>query len=200
MKINQNLLTELNNYNVEIGERLLWIALRLETPDPDGFFLLKVEDWSEKYDIPKSTLTKYLSRLEDKHLIRKDYRGLSVDSPYPIGGGGKFLFVQVLDPQSEDNMTFFGKFCQIDTQILSNNTVSKIASFKDVYNLAYTLNFKYAFCDLKENDANFTALKNMERGDPVAFKGKVKRREGKAYIANIWNIIPAGDYYANRGN
>ena len=98
------------------------------------------------------------------------------------------------------NAVVFQLQVQIDTQILSNNTVSKIASFKDVYNLAYTLNFKYAFCDLKENDANFTALKNMERGDPVAFKGKVKRREGKAYIANIWNIIPAGDYYANRGN
>lgn len=198
MKITQNLLTELNNYNVEVGEKLLWIALRLETPDPDGFFFFKIEDWMEKYQLRRSTITKYLLRLEKKHLIRRDYRGLSSDSPYPINGGGQFLFVQVLEPQSDDNMTFFANFNQIDTQILANNAVSRLASFKDVYNLADTLNFKYAFCDLTENDNNSVAIKNMERGDPVVFKAQIKRREGTPYIYRIWNIKPAEKYYANR--
>lgn len=198
MQINKNLLTELNNYKVENGERLLWIALRLEQPDPDGFFLLQIEDWSEKYSIPKSTIKRYLMTLEDKGLIRREQRPLSPYGPYPVKGG-KYLFVQVLEPESRDNMTFFARFLQIDTQILSGERVSRIASFRDVYNVANTIRLRYAFCELEENDPNSIALNRIEKGDLVVFKAKVKSREDKTYLSTIWNIRPTEEYY-DRGN
>lgn len=201
MQIDHKLLTELKNYQVENGERLLWIALRLEEPEPDGFFLLSVKEWSEKYNLPESSLKRYLKTLEKKALIRRDYRPLTADTSYPVGGsGGKFLFVQVLEPQAENNMTFFGKLHLIETKIFNSKEV-KEAIFKDVYNLADTIRFKYAFAQLEENDTNSRALQNIETGDSVVFKGHVKRNtEGRPWIVDIWNIRPSEEFYANRRN
>lgn len=202
MQIDHKLLTELNNYQVENGERLLWIALRLEEPEPDGFFLLSVKEWSEKYNLPESSLKRYLKTLEEKALIRRDYRPLTADTTYPVGGsGGKFLFVQVFEPQAENNMTFFGKLHLIETKTFSPKEEHKTAIFRDVYNLADTIRFKYAFCDLKKNDANSQDLKNIETGQDVVFKGCVKRNtEGRPWIVDIWNIKPVEEFYANRRN
>lgn len=202
MQIDQRLLTELNNYQVENGERLLWIALRLEEPEPDGFFHLPIKEWSEKYNLPESSLKRYLKTLEEKGLIRRDYRSLTASSPYYIlGGGGKFLFVQVFEPQADNNMTFFGKLHLIETKTLSFKQEHRTAIFKDVYNLADTIRFKYAFAQLEENDTNSRALQNIEISDSVVFKGHVKRTtEGRPWIVDIWNIRPVEDFYANRRN
>lgn len=201
MQIDHKLLTELKNYQVENGERLLWIALRLEEPEPDGFFLLSVKEWSEKYNLPESSLKRYLKTLEKKALIRRDYRPLTADTSYPVGGsGGKFLFVQVFEPQTENNMTFFGKLHLIETKIFNSKEV-KEAIFKDVYNQTDNIRFQYAFCNLEENDANSRALQNIETGDSVVFKGHVKRNtEGRPWIVDIWNIRPSEEFYANRRN
>lgn len=199
MQISNKLLTELNDYQVENGERLLWIALRLEESEPDGFFLLEVEKWSEKYKIPPSSLKKYLKTLEQKGLIRRDYRSLEKHTRYPVIGSGRYLFVKVYEPQPLNNMTFFAKFYTIET---SENqyfkTITERIVFKDVYNIPDTIRFAYAFTEI-EPDENMEHVKDMISGEHVVFKALVKKDENnRPYLSKIWNIKNATDYHDGR--
>ena len=179
------------------GERLFYVALSSEEPEEDGFFFFQCEDWSERYGIPKPTIKRYLKHLEDKKLIVRELRGLSEDGYYPITRGGPHSFIKVLPPETEKDMTFFGKLHRIETSTLNHRT----ASFKDVYNIQDTIRFQYAFCELEENDVNSKTLKNMEIGQQVVFKGYVKRNtENRPWIVDIWNIRPAEEFYDDRRN
>jgi hypothetical protein len=52
---------------------------------------------------------------------------------------------------------------------------------------------------LEEQDIDCKTLRNMETGQRVVFKGCVKRNsENKFWMADIWNIRPAEEFYANR--
>lgn len=201
MWFHKNIFSKLYSLLTVDGERLFYLALSSEEKEEDGFFLFQCEEWSEKYNIPKPTIKRYLRHLENRGLIIRELRGLSENSPYPVKRGGPHSFIKVVEPELESNMTFFGKLHLIETKTLSFKQEHRTAIFKDVYNLANTIRFKYAFCDLQENDTNSQDLKNMEIGDSVVFKGHVKRNtEGRPWIVDIWNIKPSEEFYANRRN
>lgn len=200
MLLDQKLFSNLHHQPIIDGEKIFWLALSLEETEEDGFFFFKYEDWVEKYGISEPTIARYLRHLEEYGLIKRVYRPLPANSPYPIGGGSTFLFIKVLHPETEKDMTFFGKLHLIETKIFNSKEV-KEAIFKDVYNQTDNIRFQYAFCDLEENDANSRALQNIETGDSVVFKGHVKRNtEGRPWIVDIWNIRPSEEFYANRRN
>jgi hypothetical protein len=196
MNFDQNLFDTLQQQNISKPAKLLWVALHFEKPEEDGFFFFKCEDWIQKVDASRPTLYRYLKNLEDQGLILRRSRSLSIDDQYPINrGGGCFSFIKVLPPEKESNMTFFGKLYQIGTSTHNNST----AVFKDVYNIPDTIRFQYAFCDLEENKNNSLALQNIEIDQSIVFKACVKRSDqNKPFIANIWNIRSAEDFYANR--
>ena len=201
MWFHKNIFSKLYSLLTVDGERLFYLALSSEEKEEDGFFLFQCEEWSEKYNIPKPTIKRYLRHLEDRGLIIRELRGLSENSPYPVKRGGPHSFIKVVEPELESNMTFFGKLHLIETKTLSFKQERRTAIFKDVYNLANTIRFQYAFCDLQENDTNSQNLKNIEIGDSVVFKGHVKRNtEGRPWIVDIWNIKPSEEFYANRRN
>ena len=198
MLFSKNIFSKLYSLLTIDGERLFYIALFSEEPEEDGFFFFQCEEWSEKYGIPKPTIKRYLRHLEDHGLIIRELRGLSENSHYPVKRAGPHSFIKVLHPETEKDMTFFGKLHLIETKIFNSKEV-KEAIFKDVYNQTDNIRFQYAFCDLEENDANSCALQNIETGDSVVFKGHVKRNtEGRPWIVDIWNIRPIEDFYANR--
>lgn len=200
MLLDKNLFSKLQYQPIIDSEKIFWLALSLEETEEDGFFFFKYEDWMERYGLSETTIARYLRHLEEYRLIERDNRPLSANSPYPIGGGSTFLFIKVLHPETEKDMTFFGKLHLIETKIFNSKEV-KEAIFKDVYNQTDTIRFKYAFAQLEENDANSRALQNIEIGDSVVFKGHVKRNtEGRPWIVDIWNIRPIEDFYANRRN
>ena len=195
MLLSKNIFLKIYSLLTVDGERLFYLALSSEEKEGDGFFFFQCEDWSEKYNIPIPTIRRYLRHLEDRGLIIRELRGLSENSPYPVKRGGPHSFIKVVEPELESNMTFFGKLYRIET----NSYNHKTATFRDVYNQADTIRFQYAFCDLKENDANSQALKNIETGQSVVFKGHVKRNtEGRPWIVDIWNIRPSEEFYANK--
>jgi hypothetical protein len=195
MLLDQKLFSNLHCQQIIDGEKLFWLALSLEETEEDGFFFFKYEDWIEKYGISEPTIARYLRHLEEYGLIKRVYRPLPAHSPYPINGGSTFLFIKVLFPETEKDMTFFGKLHLIEINAFNHRT----ATFRDVYNLQDTIRFQYAFCDLKENDANSKTLKNIEIGQQVVFKGHVKRNtEGRPWIVDIWNIRSSEEFYANR--
>lgn len=197
MWFNKNIFSKLYSLLAIDGERLFYLALSSEETEEDGFFFFQCEDWSEKYNIPIPTIRRYLRHLEDRGLIIREIRGLSENSPYPVKRGGPHSFIKVVEPELESNMTFFGKLHLIEP----NSYNHKTATFRDVYNQTNTIRFKYAFCDLKENDANSQDLKNIEIGQNVVFKGHVKRNtEGRPWIVDIWNIRSIEEFYANRRN
>ena len=200
MLFSKNIFSKLYSLLTIDGERLFYLALFSEEPEEDGFFFFQCEEWSEKYGIPKPTIKRYLRHLEDHGLIIRELRGLSENSHYPVKRAGPHSFIKVLHPETEKDMTFFGKLHLIETKIFNSKEV-KEAIFKDVYNKTDNIRFKYAFCDLEENDANSCALQNIETGQSVVFKGHVKRNtEGRPWIVDIWNIRPSEDFYANRRN
>lgn len=195
MLFSKNIFSKIYSLLTVDGERLFYLALSSEEPEEDGFFFFLCEDWSERYNIPKTTIKRYLKHLEDQGLIIRQIRSLPEYSPYPIKKGGTYSFIKVLPPETEKDMTFFGKLHLIET-----NTY-RTATFRDVYNIQDTIRFQYAFCDLKENDANSQALKNIKIGEKVVFKGCVKRNtEGRPWIVDIWNIRPVEEFYADRRN
>ncbi|HNQ68355.1 MAG TPA: hypothetical protein PKN32_08245 [Bacteroidales bacterium] len=197
MLFSKNIFSKIYSLLTVDGERLFYLALSSEETEEDGFFFFQCEDWSEKYGIPKPTIKRYLKHLEDQKLIIRELRGLSEDSYYPVKRGGPHSFIKVLPPETEKDMTFFGKLHLIETNAYNHGT----ATFRDVYNIQDTIRFAYAFCELDENNLNFQALKNMETGQQVVFKGCVKRNtEGRPWIVDIWNIRPAGEFYADRRN
>lgn len=200
MWFHKNIFSKLYSLLTVDGERLFYLALSSEEKEEDGFFLFQCEEWSEKYNIPKPTIKRYLRHLENRGLIIRELRGLSENSHYPVKRGGPHSFIKVVEPELESNMTFFGKLHLIETKIFNSKEV-KEAIFKDVYNQTDNIRFQYAFCDLEENDANSRALQNIEIGDSVVFKGHVKRNtEGRPWIVDIWNIKPSEEFYANRRN
>ena len=200
MWFHKNIFSKLYSLLTVDGERLFYLALSSEEKEEDGFFLFQCEEWSEKYGIPKPTIKRYLRHLEDHGLIIRELRGLSENSHYPVKRAGPHSFIKVLHPETEKDMTFFGKLHLIETKIFNSKEI-KEAIFKDVYNQTDNIRFQYAFCDLEENDANSRALQNIETGDSVVFKGRVKRNtEGRPWIVDIWNIRPIEDFYANRRN
>ncbi|HOV88914.1 MAG TPA: hypothetical protein PLB74_02570 [Candidatus Paceibacterota bacterium] len=200
MWFHKNIFSKLYSLLTVDGERLFYLALSSEEKEEDGFFLFQCEEWSEKYNIPKPTIKRYLRHLENRGLIIRELRGLSENSHYPVKRGGPHSFIKVLHPETEKDMTFFGKLHLIETKIFNSKEV-KEAIFKDVYNQTDNIRFQYAFCDLEENDANSRALQNIEIGDSVVFKGHVKRNtEGRPWIVDIWNIKPSEEFYANRRN
>lgn len=197
MWFNKNIFSKIYSLLTVDGERLFYLALSSEEPEEDGFFFFLCEDWAEKYNIPIPTIRRYLKHLEDRGLIIREIRPLSENSPYPIKRGSTYSFIKVLEPETEKDMTFFGKLHLIE----SNSYNHKTATFRDVYNQTNTIRFQYAFCDLEENDANSQALKNIETGQDVVFKGCVKRNtEGRPWIVDIWNIRPVEEFYADRRN
>jgi hypothetical protein len=197
MLFSKNIFSKIYSLLTVDGERLFYLALSSEETEEDGFFFFQCEDWSEKYGIPKPTIKRYLKHLEDQKLIIRELRGLSEDSYYPVKRGGPHSFIKVLPPETEKDMTFFGKLHLIETNTYNHRT----ATFRDVYNIQDTIRFAYAFCELDENNLNFQALKNMETGQDVVFKGCVKRNtEGRPWIVDIWNIRPAEEFYADRRN
>lgn len=201
MLLSKNIFSKIYSLLTVDGERLFYLALSSEEPEEDGFFFFQCEDWSEKYGIPKPTIKRYLRHLEDQKLIIREIRGLPENSYYPVKRGGPHSFIKVLPPETEKDMTFFGKLYLIESKLLSSGTISITATFKDVYNIQDSIRFQYAFCDLKENDANSQALKNIEIGQQVVFKGCVKRNtEGRPWIVEIWNIRPIEEFYADRRN
>ena len=200
MWFHKNIFSKLYSLLTVDGERLFYLALSSEEKEEDGFFLFQCEEWSEKYGIPKPTIKRYLRHLEDHGLIIRELRGLSENSHYPVKRAGPHSFIKVLHPETEKDMTFFGKLHLIETKIFNSKEI-KEAIFKDVYNQTDNIRFQYAFCDLEENDANSRALQNIETGDSVVFKGHVKRNtEGRPWIVDIWNIRPIEEFYANRRN
>lgn len=200
MLFSKNIFSKLYSLLTVDGERLFYLALSSEEKEEDGFFLFQCEEWSEKYGIPKPTIKRYLRHLEDHGLIIRELRGVSENSHYPVKRAGPHSFIKVLHPETEKDMTFFGKLHLIETKIFNSKEV-KEAIFKDVYNQTDNIRFQYAFCDLEENDANSRALQNIETGDSVVFKGHVKRNtEGRPWIVDIWNIRPSEEFYANRRN
>jgi hypothetical protein len=200
MLLDQKLFSNLHCQQIIDGEKLFWLALSLEETEEDGFFFFKYEDWIEKYGISEPTIARYLRHLEEYGLIKRVYRPLPAHSPYPINGGSTFLFIKVFHPETEKDMTFFGKLHRIETKTFNSKEV-KEAIFKDVYNQTDSIRFKYAFCDLKENDTNSRALQNIEIGQQVVFKGHVKRNtEGRPWIVEIWNIRSSEEFYADRRN
>lgn len=181
------------------GERLFYLALSSEEPEEDGFFFFQCEEWSERYGIPKPTIKRYLKHLEDKKLIVRELRGLSEDGYYPITRGGPHSFIKVLPPETEDDMTFFGYFYQLEIKELSGSNRIISVVFKDIYNLQDTFKFSYAFKNLEELDIDYKTLRNMETGQQVVFKGCVKRNtDRRPWIVDIWNIRPVEEFYANR--
>jgi predicted transcriptional regulator len=195
MLFSKNIFSKIYSLLTVDGERLFYLALSSEEPEEDGFFFFLCEEWSERYDIPIPTIRRYLKHLEDQGLIIRQIRSLPEYSPYPIKKGGTYSFIKVLPPETEKDMTFFGKLHLIETNAFNHRT----ATFRDVYNLQDTIRFQYAFCDLKENYANSKTLKNIEIGQQVVFKGCVKRNtENRPWIVDIWNIRPAEEFYANR--
>jgi hypothetical protein len=197
MLFSKNIFSKIYSLLTVDGERLFYLALSSEEPEEDGFFFFLCEEWSERYDIPIPTIRRYLKHLEDQGLIIRQIRSLPEYSPYPIKKGGTYSFIKVLPPETEKDMTFFGKLYRIEINAFNHGT----ATFRDVYNLQDTIRFQYAFCDLKENDVNSKTLKNMEIGQQVVFKGCVKRNtEGRPWIVDIWNIRPVEEFYADRRN
>jgi predicted transcriptional regulator len=195
MLFSKNIFSKIYSLLTVDGERLFYLALFSEEPEEDGFFFFLCEDWSERYNIPKTTIKRYLKHLEDQGLIIRQIRSLPEYSPYPIKKGGTYSFIKVLPPETEKDMTFLGKLHFIETNAFNYRT----ATFRDVYNIQDTIRFQYAFCDLKENDANSKTLKNIEIGQQVVFKGHVKRNtEGRPWIVDIWNIRSSEEFYANR--
>ena len=201
MLFSKNIFSKIYSLLTVDGERLFYLALSSEEPEEDGFFFFLCEEWSERYDIPIPTIRRYLKHLEDQGLIIRQIRSLPEYSPYPIKKGGTYSFIKVLPPETEKDMTFFGKLHLIETKMLCSIPPQAIKTvvFRDVYNLQDTIRFQYAFCDLKENDTNSRALQNIEIGQQVVFKGCVKRNtENRPWIVDIWNIRPAEEFYANR--
>jgi predicted transcriptional regulator len=197
MLFSKNIFSKIYSLLTVDGERLFYLALSSEEPEEDGFFFFLCEEWSERYDIPIPTIRRYLKHLEDQGLIIRQIRSLPEYSPYPIKKGGTYSFIKVLPPETEKDMTFFGKLYRIEINAFNHGT----ATFRDVYNLQDTIRFQYAFCDLKENDVNSKTLKNMEIGQQVVFKGCVKRNtENRPWIVDIWNIRPAEEFYDDRRN
>jgi len=195
MLFSKNIFSKIYSLLTVDGERLFYLALSSEEPEEDGFFFFLCEEWSERYDIPIPTIRRYLKHLEDQGLIIRQIRSLPEYSPYPIKKGGTYSFIKVLPPETEKDMTFFGKLHLIETNAYNHG----IGTFRDVYNLQDTIRFKYAFCNLKENDFNSKTLKNIEIGQQVVFKGCVKRNtENRPWIVDIWNIRPIDEFYANR--
>jgi hypothetical protein len=187
MLFSKNIFSKIYSLLTVDGERLFYLALSSEEPEEDGFFFFLCEEWSERYNIPKPTIKRYLRHLEDQGLIIRKLRSLPTNSPYSVKKGGTYSFIKVLPPETEKDMTFFGKLHQIETNAYNHST----ATFRDVYNLQDTIRFQYAFCELEENDANYNTLKNIEIGQKVVFKGHVKRNiEDRPWIVDIWNIRP----------
>ncbi len=196
MLFSKNIFSKIYSLLTIDGERLLYLALSAEETEEDGFFFLSHEDWSQKYNIPIPTLRRYLRHLEDHGLIIRQIRSLPAHNPY-VSNHGAYSFIKVLPPETEKDMTFFGKLHQIET----NGYGCKTATFQDVYNIQGTIRLAYAFCELEENNFNSQALKNIETGQDVVFKGCVRRNiEGRPWIADIWNIKPAEEFYADRRN
>jgi hypothetical protein len=195
MLFSKNIFSKIYSLLTVDGERLFYLALSSEEPEEDGFFFFLCEEWSERYDIPIPTIRRYLKHLEDQGLIIRQIRSLPEYSPYPIKKGGTYSFIKVLPPETEKDMTFFGKLHLIEINAFNHRT----ATFRDVYNLQDTIRFQYAFCDLKENDIKYRALQEIEIGQQVVFKGCVKRNtENRPWIVDIWNIRPIDEFYANR--
>jgi predicted transcriptional regulator len=198
MWFTKNILSRIYSLLTIDGERLFYLALAAEEPDRDGFFFFHCEDWEERYSVPISTIRRYLKHLEDKGLIIKEIRSLSEDTPYPIKKGGTYLFIKVLQPETEKDMTFFGTLHLIKTQVFSWDKTFKMAIFKDVYNVTDTINCSHVFCHLEEHDANSRALENIKNGQKVFFKGQVIRnKENQPLIINIRNIRPIEEFYTN---
>ena len=195
MLFSKNIFSKIYSLLTVDGERLFYLALSSEEPEEDGFFFFLCEEWSERYDIPIPTIRRYLKHLEDQGLIIRQIRSLPEYSPYPIKKGGTYSFIKVLPPETEKDMTFFGKLHLIETNAFNHRT----ATFRDVYNLQDSIRFQYAFCDLKENDANSKTLKNIEIGQQVVFKAHVKMNtNGRPWIVDIWNIRQVDEFYANK--
>lgn len=196
MLLNKNLFSKLQQQPILDQEKLFWIGLHLEETEEDGFFFFKYEEWMERCGLSEPTIARYLKNLETCGLIIRDHRPLPANSPYPIGGGSTFLFIKVCKPETEKDMTFFGKFNRIE-KIRSRNF--QMAFFKDVYNQTGVIRFEHAFCDLTENDTNSRALQNIDIGQRVVFRGRICRDAlDNIFILHIWDIRPAEAFYANR--
>ena len=87
MWFHKNIFSKLYSLLTVDGERLFYLALSSEEKEEDGFFLFQCEEWSEKYNIPKPTIKRYLRHLENRGLIIRELRGLSENSHYPVKRG-----------------------------------------------------------------------------------------------------------------
>lgn len=199
MLLTKKLFSKLQKQPILDQEKLFWIGLHLEEEETgdDGFFFFKYEEWQERTGLSEPTITRYLKNLENCGLIIRDHRPLSANSPYPINGGSTFLFIKVCKPETDKDMTFFGKFLRIE---YNSPCGEKLAFFKDVYNQTGVIRFQYAHCELAENDANSRVLKNINKNQKVVFEGRIQRDllGRHPFIVNIWNIRPAEAFYANR--
>lgn len=196
MLFSKNIFSKIYSLLTIDGERLLYLALSAEETEEDGFFFLSHEDWSQKYNIPIPTLRRYLRHLEDHGLIIRRIRSLPAYNPY-VNNHGAYSFIKVLPPETEKDMTFYGKLHLIETNAYNHRT----ATFRDVYNIQDTIRFAYAFCEMEENNPNSLALEKIETGQDVVFKGCVKRNtEGRPWIVDIWNIRPVEEFYADTRN
>jgi hypothetical protein len=103
--------------------------------------------------------------------------------------------------ETEDDMTFFAKFEEIEVQTHERFEPTNRVRFSDIYNVAQTIYIKHTWQDLKPECLNSKALEslNLEQGDCLCFKARVKKKdEGKYFLSNINNIMPIEAFYNNQ--
>lgn len=101
--------------------------------------------------------------------------------------------------ETEDDMTFFAKFEEIEVQTHERFEPTNRVRFSDVYNVAQTIYIKRTWQDLKPECLNSKALESLkpEEGDQLCFKARVKKNEKGYYLSNIHNILPMESFYNN---
>ncbi len=174
MKINSSTIENLLNRSISPSSVLFWIYVSFINKDRDGFIHLDQNDISIKFHCSTRQIQNHISTLYESRLIEKDYRTLDT---------GSRLFIKPVEPESEDDMTFFGEFDSIDRQTHYSGGESFTINLRDVRNIYDTINYKWQFIHSSDMKCEFP--KNLENGDWISFKAKVVRRGDGILFKNV---------------
>ena len=186
--LSKETITTIYQKSISLGAKLLLLGMMTEKYENDGFFQFSRTEWQDKTNFSRSQLTRELKQLEEKSLIQKEFRQGS--------GKGKKLYAKILDLETENNMTFYAEFLEIQvikcitsSKLLHRTVLRKIQSLQEHHYIPW------AFFYLEKESADYSFFSTLRPREKIFFKASITGTNNKYHLSNITHIKKQGSYY-----